>query len=405
MFHCDIDLELFCEEAVPAAEGAGCAARRRKPRERRRPPAAPPAPPPARMAVEELAEALRPHLLSPQRMWTLGYPFEIEPNSCKAVVYVNPPPRVRPFTSWDVNAPEFVPGGSPGDSGRGSCGSSPRSDSDEEADAVERLCVRCDSLFRVGRDGEYLTREHCLYHWGRVGADRRLSCCGAPVGSHGCSTARLHVWSGTRPGMNGPLEGYVRARARRGGVYAIDTEMCYTAAGLELASVAVVAADGRLVYRALVRPAAPVIDHNTRFSGIRPRDLARATKTLRDVQNDILGFVGCDTILVGHALDNDLRALKLLHNAVVDTCALYPHARGWPLRRSLRALAAELLGRSVQRAAHSPLEDARAAMDLVLVKVQQERAVPTVSASASVRLHGPPSPASLQPYDPLLCAA
>ncbi|CAG4955940.1 unnamed protein product [Colias eurytheme] len=390
----------FYQEPNAAVDPAGAAARRRKPRDRRRPPSSSPTSTPQRISAEELAEALRPHLLSPKRMWALGYPLEIEPNSCKAVVYINPPPRPRPpqFTSFDVNAPEFVPGTSQSDSGRGSWGSTPRSDSDEEADAVEHLCVRCDKMFRMTREGEYVVEESCVYHWGRISSDSRHTCCDAPFGSKGCSSARFHVWSGTRPGMNGPLEGYVRARSPRGGIYAIDTEMCYTTAGLELASIAVIAADGRLVYRSLVKPSSPVVDHNTRFSGIRPRDLARATKTLRDVQNDILGFVGNDTILIGHALDNDLRALKLLHSAVVDTCALYPHSRGFPLRRSLRALSQELLGRSVQRSSsgHSPLEDARAAMDLVLLKVHEERAQRNrITNQLPI----------LQPYDPLISAA
>lgn len=392
----------FYQETVATVDSTSVAARRRKPRDRRRPPSAPPSPStPQRISAEELVEALRPHLLSPKRMWALGYPLEIEPNSSKAVVYINPPPRPRPLplTTWDVNAPEFVPGNghSQSDSGRGSWGSTPRSDSDEEADAVEHLCVRCDKMFRMSREGEYVTDEPCSYHWGRVSGDSRYSCCSMVLGSRGCSIARFHVWNGTKPGMNGPLEGYVRARSPRGGVYAIDAEMCYTTAGLELASIAVIASDGRLVYRSLVKPSSPVLDHNTRFSGIRPRDLARATKTLRDVQNDILGFVGTDTILIGHALDNDLRALKLLHGAVVDTCALYPHARGFPLRRSLRALSEELLGRVVQRGSngHSPLEDARAAMDLVLLKVQQERESRRMSNQLPV----------LQPYDPLISAA
>ncbi|XP_047503559.1 RNA exonuclease 3-like isoform X1 [Pieris napi] len=387
-----------CDEPNVAVDPAGAAARRRKPRDRRRSPPAPATSTPQRISAEELAEALRPHLLSPKRMWALGYPLEIEPNSSKAVVYINPPPRPRPFKSFDVNAPEFVPSGSHSDSGRGSWGSTPRSESDEEADAVEHLCVRCDKMFRMTRDGEYVFEDSCVYHWGRISSDSRHTCCDAPFGSRGCSTARFHVWSGTKPGMNGPLEGYVRARSPRGGIYAIDTEMCYTTAGLELASIAVIAADGRLVYRSLVKPSFPVVDHNTRFSGIRPRDLARATKTLRDVQNDILGFIGNDTILIGHALENDLRALKLLHGAVVDTCALYPHSRGFPLRRSLRALSQELLGRSVQRSSsgHSPLEDARAALDLVLLKVHEERA-------QQVHLTNPLP--ILQPYDPLICAA
>ncbi|XP_041978991.1 exonuclease GOR [Aricia agestis] len=350
-----------------------------------------------RIAIGKLAEELRPHLLSTKRMWALGYPLEIEPNSGKAAVYISPPTRPRSnFTVFDVNAPEFVPG-SQGDSGRGSLGSSPRSESDEEADAVEHLCVRCDKRFRLTREGEYVVDESCVYHWGRLGGESRYACCRALYGSRGCTTARFHVWNGTKPGMNGPLEGYVQAKSPRGGVYAIDTEMCYTTNGLELASIAVIRPDGRLVYKSLVKPSSQVVDCNTRFSGIRPRDLARATKTLRDVQNDILGFVGSDTILIGHALENDLRALKLLHGAVVDTSAMYPHSRGFPLRRSLRALSEELLGRRVQHGSsgHSPLEDARAAMDLVLLKLTEER-----KKKQNV-VQFP----NLQPYDPLICSA
>lgn len=307
---------------------------------------------------------------------TLGYPLEMGTTSSKAVVYINPPPRVRPLpiTVWDVNAPEFVPG-SQCDSGHGSWGSTPRSDSDEEVDTVEHTCARCDKKFRMTRDGQSQNNEQCLYHWGRVNKDSHHECCKALWGSKGCSSARSHVWSGTCPGMNGPLDGYVRAHSPRGGAYAIDTEMCFTAAGLELASIAVVGVDGRIVYKSLVKPTSPVVDHNTRFSGIRSRDLELATKTLRDVQNDILGFVGTDTILIGHALDNDLRALKLLHSNVIDTCALYPHARGFPMRRSLRVLAEEFLGRVVQHGGcdgHSPVEDARVAMDLVMLKVRKE---------------------------------
>ncbi|XP_052753298.1 exonuclease GOR-like [Galleria mellonella] len=367
----------FNQETVTTVDSASIAAHLHEPRELHFPPFAPSTP--QRISSEDLAEALRPHLLPPERMWALGYPLEIEPDSLKAVFYINPPLRSRPLpytvSTWDVNAPEFVPSDSYGDSGQGSWGSTSRSDSEEETDAVDvHLCVRCNNVYEVTREGDYLKKESCMYHWGRLMGDR-YTCCEAVFGTRGCTLACFHVWSGTRPGMNGPFEGYVRARSPRGGVYALDTEMCYTTAGLELTSIAVIAPDGRLVYKAYVKPESPVVDHNTRFSGIRPRDLGRATKTLRDVQNDILGFVGTDTILIGHALDNDLRALKLLHSAVLDTCVLYPHAKGFPLKRSLRDLSKEFLGRIIQHdiAGHSPLEDARAAMDLVLLKVHEER--------------------------------
>ena len=31
------------------------------------------------------------------------------------------------------------------------------------------------------------------------------------------------------------------------------------------------------------------------------------TKNLKEVQNDLMGFINADTILVGHGLENDLR--------------------------------------------------------------------------------------------------
>ncbi|CAG9786723.1 unnamed protein product [Diatraea saccharalis] len=392
-----------CDETITTVETAGIAVRQQKQQHRRQPPSSPPSPPPPpRIPVEELVHHLQKYILSKTTMWARGYPVEIETNSTKAMMYVNPPtrPKPRPATSWDVNAPEFVPG-SQTDSGRSSWGSTPRSDSDEEADTVEHVCVRCDKKFKMTRDGDYIREESCFHHWGRV-LGNKFECCNKYVGANGCSISRFHVWSGTQPGMNGPLEGYVRARHRRGGVYAVDAEMCYTTAGFELASIAFIAVDGHIVYKEYVKPTSPVVDCNTRFSGIRPRDLQTAEKTLKDVQNDILGFVGTDTILIGHALENDLRALKLLHSAVVDTSDLYPHARGFPLRRSLRSLSIEVLGRPVRNrksGGHSPVEDARAALDLVLLMVHRDRA--TVNQTGSRTSNLP----VLQPYDPLVCAA
>ena len=72
--------------------------------------------------------------------------------------------------------------------------------------------------------------------------------------------------------------------------------------------------DGRLVYETIIRPDDTIIDYNTRFSGVTARDLKRgnnSVKSLKDVQNDLLGFINANTILIGHGLENDLRALKV----------------------------------------------------------------------------------------------
>ena len=80
-------------------------------------------------------------------------------------------------------------------------------------------------------------------------------------------------------------------------------------------------------------------DFISRFSGIHPDEYATsAVLPLESVRRALGRLIGMDTILIGHALDNDLRALRLVHQRVVDTAALFPHARGLPYRRALRDL-------------------------------------------------------------------
>ena len=85
-----------------------------------------------------------------------------------------------------------------------------------------------------------------------------------------------------------------------------------------------------------------------RFSGIKEADLAGVRTTLRDVQAQLLFQVAARDILVGHSLESDLRAVKLLHSRVVDTAIVFPHKMGPPYKRALRTLAVEQIQRIIQ---------------------------------------------------------
>ena len=61
-----------------------------------------------------------------------------------------------------------------------------------------------------------------------------------------------------------------------------------------------------------------------------------------------MGFVNAHTILIGHGLENDLRALKLVHTTVIDTSIVFPHYFGLPYRRSLKSLVKSYLKRDIQ---------------------------------------------------------
>lgn len=54
------------------------------------------------------------------------------------------------------------------------------------------------------------------------------------------------------------------------------------------------------------------------------------------------------TILIGHSLDSDLKALKLIHETVVDTSVLYPHKMGLPKKKALKTLCIDHLKRIIQ---------------------------------------------------------
>ena len=67
----------------------------------------------------------------------------------------------------------------------------------------------------------------------------------------------------------------------------------------------------KTVYEQLVKPANPVIDYNTRFSGLTESALKDVTTSLKDVQDHLLGLFSEGTILVGHSLEHDMIALKV----------------------------------------------------------------------------------------------
>lgn len=148
-------------------------------------------------------------------------------------------------------------------------------------------------------------------------------------------------------------------------LYGLDCEMCLTEKGNELARVSLVDSDGNCVLDELVKPQNRILNYLTRFSGITAAMLRPVKTTLRDVQVKLRTLLPSDAVLVGHSLNNDLMALKLIHQHVIDTSLLY--RREFGQRFKLKVLAETVLKRQIQteeKRGHNPIEDAVAALEL-----------------------------------------
>uniref|UniRef100_A0A665WZZ6 Zgc:152968 n=1 Tax=Echeneis naucrates TaxID=173247 RepID=A0A665WZZ6_ECHNA len=248
-------------------------------------------------------------------------------------------------------------------------------------DSLKRICCRCGATYSVSQIGKHIRKEECNYHYGKGvtkrvpgGVETRYSCCEGVIGAPGCQVFKLHVHD-TRS-----LDGFVSTIPRHlsdkscPGVYSLNCEMCYTVHGLELSRVTVVNSRLQVVYDTFVRPDSEVIDYNTRFSGISEEDVKGNNTSIQEVQETLLSFIYADTILIGHSLETDLCALKLLHGMVVDTSVVFPHRLGHPHKLTLNNLTAEYLRRIIQESVcgHDTAEDATACMELMLWKLKED---------------------------------
>ncbi|ODQ67899.1 hypothetical protein NADFUDRAFT_12998, partial [Nadsonia fulvescens var. elongata DSM 6958] len=126
----------------------------------------------------------------------------------------------------------------------------------------------------------------------------------------------------------------------------------------------------------LVMPKGELLDLNSTWSGVHSLEegltsddgQTHPTLAFEQALDMVFGFVNKNTIIVGHGLENDLNALRLIHEKVVDTAIHYPKFNSYR-KRSLKDLAAMYLKREIQHGEHDSSEDAIAAIDIVKVNI------------------------------------
>jgi len=92
------------------------------------------------------------------------------------------------------------------------------------------------------------------------------------------------------------------------------------------------------------------------------------TTKLKDAQENFLKFCDADTLLVGQSLENDLMALQIIHENIVDTSVLFQSSKGF--KNSLKTLACTYLHIEIQKETHDSIEDAKISLALAKLKVE-----------------------------------
>ncbi|XP_045504067.1 RNA exonuclease 1 homolog [Colias croceus] len=242
-----------------------------------------------------------------------------------------------------------------------------------------RTCCRCKKDYTVNKKGFPSVKEECIYHPNnkyRVRGEVRYQCCSQDGSSDGCCIAESHVYEYVDFEN---LKGYVKTLPPEKemddyGVYSLDCEMCYTTQGLDLTRVTVINSSCKVIYETLIKPLHPIIDYNTRYSGITEEQMSHVKTTLLEVQATLLTMFNSKTILIGHSLESDFKALKLIHDTVIDTSVLFPHKMGPPYKRALRNLSSEYLKKIIQNSVdgHDSAEDATVCMELLHFKLKED---------------------------------
>ncbi|GMM34867.1 Rnh70 protein [Saccharomycopsis crataegensis] len=154
--------------------------------------------------------------------------------------------------------------------------------------------------------------------------------------------------------------------------FAVDCEMCLAGSIKVLTRVSLINFNNEILIDELVKPDEEITDYVTKYSGITEDLLRGVTTTRSEIQKKILSIVSADDVLIGHSLESDLNVLQIKHKTIVDTALIYDHTYGHPLKPSLKWLVQKFLNREIQNnlKGHDSVEDAKACMDLVKLKLQ-----------------------------------
>ncbi|CAX45582.1 RNA exonuclease, putative [Candida dubliniensis CD36] len=232
---------------------------------------------------------------------------------------------------------------------------------------ITRICSRCGTEFRLDQQLQPIV---CEFHHGKKQKGKYL-CCMSNVNGQPCSKAKNHVYLLNTPEEKQALLPYKSTKELfttkgKSQVLGIDCEMGFTTKGFELMRItAIDYFTTKTVLDIFIKPIGEIVDLNTRYSGIH--ELTDDFLSWEQSMKKLGEVMDSETILIGHGLENDMNAMRLIHENIIDTSILFPSKwkTGPNKRWSLKDLAFEYLSRKIQTGEHDSGEDSIAAIDIV----------------------------------------
>ncbi|KAF5573933.1 rna exonuclease 3 [Fusarium pseudoanthophilum] len=217
----------------------------------------------------------------------------------------------------------------------------------------------------------------CKFHDGKL-VNKKWTCCGLHPGGRPCKQEDSH-----QPESRTMKE--ISTRWQYSATPPVLTKNTHIAVVIDCEMGTAASGDNELIRLTLIDyftsqvlidkfvwPDVPMQHMNTKYSGVtwkmmnEARNKRKCVFGCRNARALVWKFVGPETIVIGHGVNSDLTCLRWIHPRLIDTLIVEGNNRETKTGLSLKKLAEERLGRSIQKGkGHDSLEDAIATRDLL----------------------------------------
>ncbi|KAF7880162.1 uncharacterized protein EAF01_012057 [Botrytis porri] len=258
-----------------------------------------------------------------------------------------------------------------------------------------RKCKRCNGKFSMlVRELRVDYEKPCTFHpykrkkWN---VKKPYKCCwinGSEPDAHGCQTLPIHDFQFPLRSFRHQDFQQTPAASNEPKYLAvvIDCEMAGVASdngGEPILLCAVDFVSGAVILNHLIYPKERINDMRSSIHGISINTLNEAASRgqaldgWEEARSKLWELIDANTILIGHALENDLDALRIIHPRIVDSAILAKKEVGFNRNWGLSTMCSEILKLEIRKnkgAIHDCLEDVLATREVVICCTQNKDA-------------------------------